>query len=106
MSFRAGLSRNLKFREDIPASPDTSRTMRRTLTLCCVCGTRRCGGAVQLRTELLADLLHRKLLRYDESGEQHSLLDPALDQSVRNSHPDGALSWFFFKQKTAYDITR
>jgi len=43
--------------------------------------------------ELLEDVLQRKLLRYDKSGEEHFNLISALHKSVRNSDPDAALYW-------------
>jgi putative ATPase len=42
---------------------------------------------------LLEDVLQRKLLRYDKSGEEHFNLISALHKSVRNSDPDAALYW-------------
>ncbi len=46
-----------------------------------------------LTPELLEDVLQRKLLRYDKSGEEHFNLISALHKSVRNSDPDAALYW-------------
>src|SRR5215471_6888466 len=43
--------------------------------------------------KLLEDVLQRKLLRYDKSGEEHYNLISALHKSVRNSDPDAALYW-------------
>ncbi len=43
--------------------------------------------------ELLEDVLQRKLLRYDKSGEEHFNLISALHKSVRNSDPDATLYW-------------
>src|SRR6185437_12000073 len=41
----------------------------------------------------LEDVLQKKLLPYDKSGEEHYNLISALHQSVRNSDPDAALYW-------------
>jgi len=41
----------------------------------------------------LEDVLQRKLLPYDKSGEGHYNLISALHKSVRNSDPDAALYW-------------
>jgi putative ATPase len=41
----------------------------------------------------LADVLQKKLLPYDKSGEEHYNLISALHKSVRNSDPDAALYW-------------
>ena len=43
--------------------------------------------------ELLADVLERKIVRYDKSGEEHFNLVSALHKSVRSSDPDAALYW-------------
>ena len=43
--------------------------------------------------ERLEDVLQRKLLPYDKSGEEHFNLISALHKSVRNSDPDAALYW-------------
>jgi putative ATPase len=50
-------------------------------------------GARTLTRELLEDVLQRKLLRYDKSGEEHFNLISALHKSVRNSDPDATLYW-------------
>ncbi len=41
----------------------------------------------------LEDLLQKKVLLYDKSGEEHYNLISALHKSVRSSDPDGALYW-------------
>jgi putative ATPase len=46
-----------------------------------------------LSEALLEDVLQKKLLPYDKSGEQHYNLISALHKSVRNSDPDAALYW-------------
>ena len=43
--------------------------------------------------ELLAELMQRKSLLYDKSGEEHYNLISALHKSVRNSDPDASLYW-------------
>ncbi len=50
-------------------------------------------GTRPITSELLEDILQRKLLRYDKSGEEHFNLISALHKSVRNSDPDAALYW-------------
>ncbi len=42
---------------------------------------------------MLSELLQRKFLLYDKSGEEHYNLISALHKSVRNSDPDAALYW-------------
>jgi len=51
------------------------------------------AGVRHLTSELLEDVLQRKLLRYDKAGEEHFNLISALHKSVRNSDPDAALYW-------------
>src|SRR5579871_5230215 len=43
------------------------------------------GGVRRLTTELLEEVLQRKLLRYDKAGDEHYQLISALHESVRNS---------------------
>jgi putative ATPase len=50
-------------------------------------------GTRPITSQLLEDILQRKLLRYDKSGEEHFNLISALHKSVRNSDPDAALYW-------------
>jgi putative ATPase len=70
-----------------------ARAAYNTLELC-VRGARPGeDGALHITSELLEDVLQRKLLRYDKSGEEHYNLISALHKSVRNSDPDAALYW-------------
>ena len=46
-----------------------------------------------LSKERLEDVLQKKLLPYDKSGEEHFNLISALHKSVRNSDPDATLYW-------------
>jgi putative ATPase len=50
-------------------------------------------GRRALSEERLEDVLQKKLLPYDKSGEEHFNLISALHKSVRNSDPDAALYW-------------
>ena len=50
-------------------------------------------GARALSEQRLEDVLQKKLLPYDKSGEEHFNLISALHKSVRNSDPDAALYW-------------
>jgi putative ATPase len=50
-------------------------------------------GQRVITREMLAELLQRKFLLYDKSGEEHYNLISALHKSVRNSDPDAALYW-------------
>jgi putative ATPase len=51
------------------------------------------SGRRAITNELLAELLQRKFLLYDKSGEEHYNLISALHKSVRNSDPDASLYW-------------
>jgi len=51
------------------------------------------NGDRVLSEERLQDVLQKKLLPYDKSGEEHFNLISALHKSVRNSDPDAALYW-------------
>ncbi len=50
-------------------------------------------GRKVLSEERLSDVLQKKLLPYDQAGEEHYNLISALHKSVRNSDPDAALYW-------------
>jgi putative ATPase len=50
-------------------------------------------GTRAISDALLQDVLQKKLLPYDKSGEEHYNLISALHKSVRNSDPDAALYW-------------
>jgi len=50
-------------------------------------------GTRAITKELLAELLQRKFLMYDKSGEEHYNLISALHKSVRNSDADASLYW-------------
>jgi len=50
-------------------------------------------GRLVLSQSRLEDVLQKKLLPYDKSGEEHYNLISALHKSVRNSDPDAALYW-------------
>jgi putative ATPase len=51
------------------------------------------SGICHISSELLEDLLQRKVLRYDKAGEEHYNLISALHKSVRNSDVDASLYW-------------
>src|SRR5579863_7304956 len=70
-----------------------ARAAYNTLELCVRSAKRDADGTTVLTPELLEDVLQRKLLRYDKSGEEHFNLISALHKSVRNSDPDAALYW-------------
>jgi putative ATPase len=70
-----------------------ARAAYNTLELCVRSAKAGPDGALQITSELLEDVLQRKLLRYDKSGEEHYNLISALHKSVRNSDPDAALYW-------------
>jgi putative ATPase len=70
-----------------------ARAAYNTLELCVRSAKPSAGGALRITSDLLEDVLQRKVLRYDKSGEEHYNLISALHKSVRNSDPDAALYW-------------
>jgi putative ATPase len=70
-----------------------ARAAYNTLELCARSAKPDSSGARIISDALLEDILQRKLLRYDKSGEEHYNLISALHKSVRNSDPDAALYW-------------
>jgi len=70
-----------------------ARTAYNTLELCAKSAKTNSDGVKTIRMELLEEVLQRKMLRYDKSGEEHYNLISALHKSVRNSDPDAALYW-------------
>jgi putative ATPase len=70
-----------------------ARSAYNTLELAARSAKSNAEGQRILTPELLEDVLQRKLLRYDKSGEEHFNLISALHKSVRNSDPDAALYW-------------
>ena len=51
------------------------------------------GGTPRLDAERVRQVIQRKMLRYDKSGEEHFNLISALHKSMRNSDPDAAVYW-------------
>jgi putative ATPase len=70
-----------------------ARAAYNTLELCVRSAKSGADGVLHIPAELLENVLQRKLLRYDKSGEEHFNLISALHKSVRNSDPDAALYW-------------
>jgi len=70
-----------------------ARSAYNTLELCARSAKPDSSGARIITDALLEDVLQKKLLRYDKSGEEHFNLISALHKSVRNSDPDAALYW-------------
>jgi putative ATPase len=50
-------------------------------------------GVARIDAALVADLLEKRALLYDKSGEEHYNLISALHKSLRNSDPDAAVYW-------------
>jgi len=51
------------------------------------------GGPSRLTEGILKDLVDRRALLYDKSGEEHYNIISALHKSIRNSDADGAVYW-------------
>ena len=47
----------------------------------------------EIDEQLVSDVLQRKTLRYDKTGEEHYNIISALHKSIRSSDPDAALYW-------------
>ena len=89
---KIGASEAVLFRIASFANGD-ARAAYNTLELCVRSAKPAVDGIVVITSDLLEDVLQRKLLRYDKSGEEHFNLISALHKSVRNSDPDAALYW-------------
>ena len=50
-------------------------------------------AAHRIDVEFLSDLVQKRALRYDKSGEEHFNLISALHKSMRNSDPDASVYW-------------
>jgi putative ATPase len=50
-------------------------------------------GVPRVEVEMIAELLERRSLLYDKTGEEHYNLISALHKSLRNSDPDAAVYW-------------
>lgn len=70
-----------------------ARSAYNTLELAARSAKTDVDGGRTITSELLEDVLQRKLLRYDKAGEEHFNLISALHKSVRNSDPDATLYW-------------
>ena len=70
-----------------------ARAAYNTLELCVKSAKAGPNRAKTISSELLEEVLQRKMLRYDKAGEEHYNLISALHKSVRNSDPDAALYW-------------
>jgi len=86
------ISEDVLFRMASFANGD-ARSAYNTLELASRSAQTDSSGVRTVTRELLEDVLQRKLLRYDKSGEEHFNLISALHKSVRNSDPDAALYW-------------
>ena len=73
--------------------PCISRAAYNTLEAVVLGSEPSAGGRRIVSRERLDDVLQRKFLLYDKSGEEHFNLISALHKSVRNSDPDAALYW-------------
>ena len=51
------------------------------------------GGWARVDLGLVRQVIQRRTLRYDKSGEEHYNLISALHKSMRNSDPDAAVYW-------------
>ena len=70
-----------------------ARSAYNTLEAAVLGATPDAQGRRVLSRPLVEDVLQRKVLLYDKTGEEHYNLISALHKSVRNSDPDAALYW-------------
>jgi putative ATPase len=70
-----------------------ARAAYNSLELCAKSASLGTDDTKKITPELLEDVLQRKMLLYDKTGEEHYNLISALHKSVRNSDPDAALYW-------------
>jgi putative ATPase len=70
-----------------------ARSAYNTLEAAVLGATPDAQGRRTLTRPLVEDVLQRKVLLYDKTGEEHYNLISALHKSVRNSDPDAALYW-------------
>lgn len=69
-----------------------ARTALNTLELA-VLNSPATDGVVQVADTIMQELLAKKMLFYDKTGEEHYNLISALHKSMRNSDPDAAVYW-------------
>src|SRR5258708_39569546 len=70
-----------------------ARAAYNTLEACVRAVELDASGKRTITRDMPAELVQRKFLLYDKSGEEHYNLISALHKSVRNSDPDAALYW-------------
>jgi putative ATPase len=51
------------------------------------------GKALKIGTRMIENIIQKKVLLYDKSGEEHFNLISALHKSLRDSDPDGSVYW-------------
>jgi len=74
-------------------SQGDARAALTALELCVSSAEPNRQGTHRVNLELAQDVVQRKFLLYDKSGEEHFNLISALHKSLRDSDPDGALYW-------------
>jgi putative ATPase len=68
-----------------------ARTALNGLELACLLAKQ--SNQTELSEKLIADAIHRTILKYDKTGENHFNLISALHKSMRNSDVDASLYW-------------
>jgi len=74
-------------------SQGDARAALTALELCVMAAEPNEKGIRDVDLPLAQDVVQRKFLLYDKSGEEHFNLISALHKSLRDSDPDGALYW-------------
>ena len=50
-------------------------------------------GIIDVSDDIMQELIEKKMLFYDKTGEEHYNIISALHKSMRNSDPDAAIYW-------------
>ncbi|MBN2464337.1 replication-associated recombination protein A [candidate division WOR-3 bacterium] len=77
----------------VVVSQGDARAALTALELCVASAEPSKRGVQAVTLDLAQDVVQRKFLLYDKSGEEHFNLISALHKSLRDSDPDGALYW-------------
>lgn len=69
-----------------------ARTALNTLELA-VLNSEDVNGIIDVSDDIMQELIDKKMLFYDKTGEEHYNIISALHKSMRNSDPDAAIYW-------------
>lgn len=69
-----------------------ARTALNTLELA-ILNSEDLDGLIKVSDDIMQELIEKKMLFYDKTGEEHYNIISALHKSMRNSDPDAAIYW-------------